>query len=320
MPGSFGYLFRPPLARMMSSPAPTDQPATVVAQSEDPPPQDGWPGGLPALRAELDRLDDAMHDLLMQRALVVENVAKSGKPSAYRPGREASIIRRLLARHSGKLPRRAIVRIWRELLAGTTSMQAPFVVAVCETDAAAGYTQAAREHFGALTPLHVHRSPAQVMAEVSGRSAAVGVLPYPSETETPRDAWWTALLHKDEPRIYVVGRLPFFARRTEGAPTVQSLVIAASAPDGSESDRSLLGLELPLDVSRARLTQALIVAGLTPGSVILRRDQGASVAHALVEAEGHIEDGDPRLRQLGAVLQPPVVLGTYATPVDGATA
>ena len=69
---------------------------------EAPAPQDGWrTGGLPALRAELDRIDNAMHDLLMQRAEVVEHVARSGKPAAFRPGREASIIRRLLRRHHG---------------------------------------------------------------------------------------------------------------------------------------------------------------------------------------------------------------------------
>ena len=57
--------------------------------------------------------------------------------------------------------------MWRELLAGTTAMQGPFAVAVCEPDGGAGFTQAAREHFGALTPLHAYGSPAQAMAEVS---------------------------------------------------------------------------------------------------------------------------------------------------------
>ena len=56
------------------------------------------------LRARLDELDDKIHDLLMERALVVESVARSGKAAAFRPGREAAILRRLLARHTGKLP------------------------------------------------------------------------------------------------------------------------------------------------------------------------------------------------------------------------
>ena len=36
----------------------------------------------------------------------------------FRPGREAEIVRRLLARHHGPLPRRVLPRLWRELFAG----------------------------------------------------------------------------------------------------------------------------------------------------------------------------------------------------------
>ena len=304
----------------MPSSAPLDAPLAPAASAEDPPPQDGWPGGLGELRTELDRIDDALHDLLMRRARVVEQVAKSGKRSAYRPGREASIIRRLLRQHSGELPPQTLVRIWRELLAGTTAMQGPFTVAVCEPIGAAAFTQAAREHFGALTPLRAYGSPAQAMAEVSRGAAAVAVLPVPSETDTARDAWWTALLQKDEPRVHVVARLPFWALRPDGAPTVQALVIATIEPDASGYDRSLLGLELDLDVSRARLTAALTAAGLPPGAVILRRDQGAPVAHALAEIDGFLTDDDPRLAGLDAVLRRPVVLGAYAIPEAGAAA
>jgi chorismate mutase / prephenate dehydratase len=305
-------------ARMMSSSAPIVAPPAQSASAEEPPTQDDWPGGLAALRAELDRIDDAVHGLLVQRARVVEQVARSGKRSAYRPGREASIIRRLLCQHSGELPPQTLVRIWRELLAGTTAMQGPFSVAVCEPDGVTAFTQAAREHFGVLTPLHAYGSPAQAMAEVSRGSASVAVLPVPSETDTARDAWWTALLQKDEPRIHVVGQLPFWAPRPDGAPVVQALVIATTEPDASDGDRSLLGLEFAPDMSRARLTALLTSAGLAPETMILRRDQGSPVAHALVEIDGLLTDQDERLGRLDAVLRRPVVLGAYAIPVSGA--
>ncbi len=142
---------------------------------------DGWrSGGLPALRAELDRIDDAIQDLLIQRSGVVEHVARSGKPAAFRPGREASIIRRLLHRHQGSLPSVALVRIWRELLAGTTAMQGEFSLAVCDPDHGAPVTQLAREHFGALTPLYTYPSPGQALVDVEpgyriGRGSAVPV-------------------------------------------------------------------------------------------------------------------------------------------------
>lgn len=259
-----------------------------------------------------------MHTLLMQRATVVEQVAKSGKRSAYRPGREASIVRRLLRQHSGALPPQTIVRIWRELLAGTTGMQGAFSVAVCEPEGGAAYILAAREHFGALTPMRVYGSPAQTLAEISRGTASVVVLPVPSDTETLRDAWWTTMLQNEEPRVHIVARLPFWASRPEGAPSSQALVAATTAPDPSERDRSLLGLEVDLDASRTRLTAALTAAGLPPETMIVRRDQGVPIARALVEVEGFLTDADPRLDRLDAVLRRPLVLGVYAIPESGA--
>jgi len=306
----------------MSSLSPiADVPVARETGGDDPPQPDGWRDDgsrtLAALRAELDRIDDALHDLLMERAGVVEQVAHTGKRGALRPGREAAIIRRLLTRHHGSLPAQTLVRIWRELLAGTTAMQGGFSVAVCAADGDSSYVQAAREHFGALTPLRAHRSPAHAIGEVSAGTAAIAVLPLPSETEAPRDAWWTALLHKDEPRIHVIGRLPFWAARPEGAPDVQALVIAAVAPDASGADRSLLGLELPLEVSRARLVGALTAGGFELSHVILRRDPGAPAADAIADVHGFVADDDPRLDNLGTLLRRPVVLGAYAIQVDG---
>jgi chorismate mutase/prephenate dehydratase len=257
-----------------------------------------------------------MQDLLMQRAEVVEKVGALKGRVALRAGREADIIRRLLARHQGPLPPRAIVRIWRELLAGTTAMQSNFTITVCDPDPACGYTQLAREHFGALTPLRVHRTPSQAMAEISSGQVSVAVLPMPAEDESPSTAWWTALLHRDAPRIHIIGRLPFWAPRTEGAPRVQALLASSIQPDPSSADRTLLGLELSAETSRARLAGALVTAGLPPGDVLLRRAPGGGEAHALVDVEGFITEDDPRLAALGSVLQPPVVLGAYAVPIS----
>ena len=274
---------------------------------------------LAALRAELDRIDDSIHALLMARATVVEAVAALGTKGkvALRPGREADIIRRLLGHHQGALPRQVLPRMWRELLAGTTGMQRSYVIAVCETESGNPFVQCAREHFGALTPLRIHRSPAQAIGEVSAGRAIAAVLPMPAEEEGPALAWWTALLHRDEPRIHIVAKLPFWAPRPEGAPLVEALVVATAAPDASTDDRSFLGLELALDTSRARLTSVITAAGFSPGTIILRRNRAAGVAHALVDVAGMVSDGDLRLAAMAEILRPPVVLGGYAMPLDG---
>jgi hypothetical protein len=263
--------------------------------------------------------DLAPLDAALQREIAARISPRAGGAAgggeAFQPGQEAATLRRLLASLGEGIRPGAVVRIWREIFAAS---RPEMTVAVCETDENFGFTQAAREHFGALVPIRMHRSPAQVMAEVSAGSAAVAVLPMPAEDDSRRDAWWTALLQKDEPRIHVVARLPFWAPRAEGAPRVRALVIAAAAPDPTEHDRSLLGLEIPQDVSRARLSGALVSAGLQPESVILRRDPGLDVAQVLIEVTGHVVDGDPRLTGLAQVLRPPIVLGAYAVPMENA--
>ncbi|MSO91529.1 MAG: chorismate mutase [Acetobacteraceae bacterium] len=300
----------------MSEPVPTPETADAAPPPPSAPP--GGPRSLADVRAELDRIDTTIHDLLMQRAGIVAHGITAAKTGlALRPGREAQIIRRLLARHVGPLSPHTMVRLWRELLAGTTALQGRYVIAVCDTDPQAVFTQCAREHFGALTPLHIHPSPAQAIREVSAGTASVAVLPMPSETEGPREAWWTALMQKDEPRIHIIARLPFWARRPDGAPRAQALVVAASASDPSGDDRSLIGLELATDISRARLTSLLTAAGLAPAAIILRRDAGAPSALAMVDVAGLLDDDDPRLRALDPALRRPAVLGAYAVQVGG---
>ena len=297
---------------MMSSSVSTVDDAPATGKEAASPP-DGWrSGGLPALRAELDRIDDAVHDLLIQRAEIVEYVARSGKPAAFRPGREASIIRRLLGRHRGSLPPVSLVRIWRELLAGTTSMQGGFSLAVCDSDHGASLTQLAREHFGALTPLRTYVSAGQALVDVSQGFASVAVLPYPSES----DNWWVALLHH-EPRLHIIGRLPFWKPRPDGAPAAQAIVVASTPPDASQDDGSFLGLECDGDVSRTRLSSELSAVGLKPETMVLGRQQGSPVTNVLVEVEGYLSDDDPRLVHMGTVLRRPIVLGSYAMPVGG---
>ena len=92
------------------------------------------------VRKEIDAIDDAMQDLLQKRTELVVEVAEAkaraasaaGKGSfvAFRPGREAEVIRRLAERHKGALPLRVLIRLWREIMAAMTRIQGPFRVDV----------------------------------------------------------------------------------------------------------------------------------------------------------------------------------------------
>jgi chorismate mutase/prephenate dehydratase len=305
--------------------APEAEAAAVVAPPATPaaPPPPTEPAlDLAALRAELDTFDDALHDLLMRRFALIERLGSSrakGAGTALRPGREAIILRRLLARHTGPLPRAALVRLWREMLAASTAMQGGFSIAVLAPAAAAPAAEAtlalAREHFGAATPVQAHPAASRALAAVAAGEAAVAVLPAPQEADTAASAWWATL---DAPLLQVVARLPFLAprRAAAAAATPEALVVSSVPADPTGHDRSLIRLECPAGQAPARLAAALAEAGLPPrGLILLRRDGAAALA--LAEVDGFLADAEGAARLAALPFPRAQILGAYAVPETG---
>src|SRR5258708_3450126 len=90
------------------------------------------------VRRENEALDDSLQDLLIQRSELVQEVARAkaqmageaGKNGfvAFRPGREAEVLRRLAHRHKGALPLEVVFRVWREIISNMTRLQGSFRV------------------------------------------------------------------------------------------------------------------------------------------------------------------------------------------------
>src|ERR1700751_838961 len=111
---------------------------------------------LEGLRRRLDEIDDRLQDLLIERAEIIAMVMaskKDGNQPAFQPAREAEMIRRLVGRHHGAFPVATLVRMWREMLAATVRLQAPFSVAVFAPSERQGYWDLARDHYGSFTPM-----------------------------------------------------------------------------------------------------------------------------------------------------------------------
>ncbi|MBB4267372.1 chorismate mutase [Roseospira visakhapatnamensis] len=275
------------------------------------------PPSLDALRREIDALDDQILDLLMRRCAIAEQVvdAKRGGPT-LRPGREALILRRLVSRWRGGLPKRVIVRMWRELLAGVVAMQGPFSLAVWMPERGAGYLEVARNQYGTFTPATTHQSASQVVREVTSGNATVGVLPMPRwEDDNP---WWTQILSSASDAPHIIARLPMTGPGPMG---IEALVIARMPPEATGDDMSVIAVETGHDISRSAFTEALGAADLAPRAVWDTRETRDDSRLHLVEVRGFVDPHDPRLAALagateGGGIRNGLLLGAYASAHD----
>src|ERR1700737_4526627 len=117
---------------------------------------------LAELRREIDRIDAAMHALLIERGEIIDRLIRAKRTqeagSAFRPAREAERMRRLVQRHRGILPLDTAESIWRVIIATFTYVQAPFSVHADLSAGDAMMRDSARFHFGFTVPFVSHFS------------------------------------------------------------------------------------------------------------------------------------------------------------------
>ncbi|MGH6932507.1 MAG: chorismate mutase [Dongiaceae bacterium] len=279
------------------------------------------------LRRQIDEIDSKLHELLMRRSAVVAEIGqrKGGNAGAgncfFRPGREATILRRLVARHQGSLAKATIVRMWRELLSATLRLQGPFTVAVYATDERSGFWDLSRDHFGSQTPATAFDRVGQVLRAVTDGQATVGVLPLPQQDDS--EAWWPLLLSKEANQPRVIARLPFGGAGNARGPVVEALVVGRLAQEETGKDRGLFAVESAGEISRSGLRAALEAVDLPPVFIHPWRDPNdAATWHHLVEVDGCVWAEDGRLRRLAetgpAEIRQIWPLGGYAVPLSAA--
>jgi chorismate mutase-like protein len=279
---------------------------------------------LAALRAEIDAVDSQLHDLLMRRTDLAVRVGEvkarvqplGGTPADgakfIRPAREALILRRLVARHEGRLPKAVVVRLWRELISALLQLEGPFVVAVQAPKGDTALWDLARDHYGSrvrITPLPGN---ADVLKAVARGKATVGILPVPRAGE--RAPWWPRLLAKGESAPHVMGRLPFGDIGNVRDPNAEAMVIGRAPNEPTGDDRSWLALSLKAPRSRRAVLAAAKALRPDPRLCL---DRAGKEHDWLLDVAGFASDID--LASIAAALGAAAhVLGSYATPLSRA--
>jgi chorismate mutase / prephenate dehydratase len=273
-----------------------------------------------AVREELDTIDNQIQDLLIRRTEVVEKVRaiKEGDSVKIRPNREAEMMYRLTARHSGNFPKRELCRIWREIIVATLAFEGPFSVAVKDIENEPGYWDIARDHFGTFTKMVRHSSGRAVVEAVRSQEASVGILPWPTRDDP--DPWWRYMVSNSPDTPKIIARLPFIPGSNARGNGLDAAVICPIEQEPTGRDRSLLAVESDTEIGARRIEDALNAVGINSTFIQNWHDPNRPPGWIyLIEAFGFIDPAGkqfPRfIDSIGKSAQRIMHVGGYGTPL-----
>jgi chorismate mutase/prephenate dehydratase len=282
------------------------------------------------LRRKIDALDDKIHDVLMERASLIASVAEEKRKKNLpfvQPAREATMIRRLLGRHEGPLPARAVVNIWRELVGAVSLMQTGLKVSVSIDKGNVTPWEMAKDYFGSVVPMIKAPTPLVAISSVRDNESSFAVVPWPREGE--EKPWWPYLFsQQDTEKMRIVCALPYGTIDGEILSNDdRALVVSKVDYMPSGADHSFLALEVDHSVSRTRIVDMLKNLNLEPLSLRTKSSKVKSLHFievnnfiacdipVLTQIVENLEGLDARCVSLGGYPVPPVYKKQKASPV-----
>jgi chorismate mutase len=260
------------------------------------------------LRREIDRIDEAMHGLLMERGEIIDRLIAAKQTqetgSAFRPAREAEMMRRLVDRHKGILPLDTAEGIWRVIISTFTYVQAPFSVHADLSAGDAAMRDSARFHFGFTVPFVPHMGAASVVAAVSDSKGDLGLVP--AFGMAGAGAWWSALEFDTAPKV--IARLPFVERADHPA-GVPVFVVSRAAADAMVKEVKVWSVRV------AGWSKAATQAIGPLAEVIAVPDRAFDGAALLISVPqgGSIDRVTDTLVKAGASVRATALVGSHAT-------
>ncbi len=273
----------------------------MSARMNDPnPPAGGDP--LESIRREIDGVDKTLLALFAERLFLAEKLA-SAKPTQglpIRPGREVSLLRRLIANAPAPLEKELVVELWRALIGASLRRQrvVDVVVGGGRVDSTRLF-DTARRHFGARTRIQMLGEPqAALQKAAENPQSCVAVTTWPAAPGV--GAWWPALSERRFHDLHLIAGLPLLGPAGDDP---EAAVFAAAPTEEAGGDITVLMAFDP----HHRLQRALNDIGLT-GKEVARAEP-----RVLVRVEGFLGLDDPRAAALTrSGLDSVRVLGSYA--------
>lgn len=141
------------------------------------------PDELKQLRSRIDALDREILKLVSERAAAAHAIGKlKGNGPAYRPEREAQVLRQLAEGNPGPLPDHAVMHLFIEIISACRALEDAFSVA-CLGPKGTFSEEAVVKHFGSQAPATLCGSIDEVFRAVEADRVAYGVVPVENSTE-----------------------------------------------------------------------------------------------------------------------------------------
>lgn len=137
---------------------------------------------LQQIRKRIDALDKRLVRLLSGRARLAQRIGQLKEGAAYRPEREAQVLRGILAENRGPLSHAALARLFAEIMSACRALEDSMTAAYLGPQGTFSQ-EAAVKHFGGLTPLVPCGSIDEVFRQVETGAAGYGVVPVENSTE-----------------------------------------------------------------------------------------------------------------------------------------
>ncbi len=143
------------------------------------------PGSIPAIRRQIDRIDDQLLRLLNRRAqlaLAVGAQKQRRRTAIYAPAREHGVLARVAGRNGGPLAASAVRAIFREIISASRGLETRLRVAYLGPQATWAHLAAQRQ-FGGAAEYVSSATVADVFRDVESDRADLGVVPVENSTE-----------------------------------------------------------------------------------------------------------------------------------------
>jgi chorismate mutase/prephenate dehydratase len=137
---------------------------------------------LKQIRSQIDALDRRLVKLLSARARLAQRIGRLKGGAAYRPEREAQVVRGVLAENRGPLPDAALARLFTEIMSACRALEDAMTVAYLGPQGTFSQ-EAAAKHFGGLTAFVPCASIDDVFRQVETAAIGYGVVPVENSTE-----------------------------------------------------------------------------------------------------------------------------------------